>query len=374
MLAFASFATASALMVAPASAGDPPITLPSNPKGLPAPVTLPAGVDPPSPYLPQVSCNPVNMAGPVKLRALVLKTYGEGGAGGISRSCTEGISEHSEGRAWDWMVDVGDASERAAAANFLGWVTANSGRNARRLGIMYIIYNKKIWSIYRASEGWRASSGHTDHVHISFSWSGGRGNVSFWTGTVGTTDLGPCVKFAGTYGMLTGTPHTGACPAPVPLVKKTSLGDRAYGRTGDTVLKAQGLLGVAKTGKFDAATWTAVKAYQRAHEIPYTGALDQPTWASLSPSSITSSDAWGFTQARAITHGQQYYSGGTLKLGRAGKPVLILQTALLMPIADRNGYFSTKTVAAVKALQASAGLTQDGIVGAEEWQAMADAL
>lgn len=373
MLAFASFAALSAMLTSPAAAS-PPVPFPSSPKGLPAPVTLPSGVDPVSPYLPQVSCSPINMPGVVKLRALVLKTYGEGGAGGISRGCTEGVSEHSEGRAWDWMVDVSDTSERTAAANFLAWVTANNGRNARRLGIMYIIYNKKIWGVYRASEGWRTSSGHTDHVHISFSWNGARGNTSFWTGKVGTIDLGPCIRFTGTYGALTSTPRTGACPQTKSLLKATSLGNRAYGRTGDTVAKAQGLLGITKTARFDAATWTAVKAYQKAHDIPYTGALDQPTWASLSPSSMTSNAVAGYTRSEAIRYGVLNYSDNTFQRGYVGKAAMMLQTALGMPTRDRNGFFNTVTLAAVQRLQASAGLTQDGIVRAEEWQALADAL
>ena len=374
MLAFASLVLGSALMASPAAAGDPPITLPSSPKGLPAPVTLPSGVDPAPPYLPQVSCSPVDMPGVAKLRTLVLKTYGEGGAGGASRGCTEGLSEHSEGRAWDWMVDVGDKSERAAAANFIGWATADNGRNARRLGIMYIIYNKKIWAVYRASEGWRPNSGHTDHVHISFSWNGARGNTSFWTGKVGAIDLGPCIAFTGTYAALTTTPRTSACPRTESLVKKTSLPGRAYGNTGATVLKAQGLLGVKKTSKFDAATWAAVKTYQRDHDVPLTGTLDQPTWASLSPSTVTSNVVDGYTKGEAIAYGTLNYSNSTIKQGQVGKAALFLQTALGMPAADRNGYFSTKTLAAVQKLQASAGLAQNGVVRAEEWQAMADAL
>jgi peptidoglycan hydrolase-like protein with peptidoglycan-binding domain len=374
MLAFASLVAISALLASPAAAGDPPITLPSSPKGPTAPVTLPAEADPASPYLPQTSCSPIDMPGVVKLRALVLKTYGEGGAGAIHHGCTEGVSEHSEGRAWDWMVDVGDTSERTAAANFIGWATANGGRNARRLGIMYIIYNKKIWAIYRASEGWRTSSGHTDHVHISFSWNGARGNTSFWTGKVGTIDLGPCIRFAGTYAARTSTPRTTACPRTATLLKTTSLGDRAFGRTGDTVAKAQGLLGVSRTAKFDTATWNAVKAYQRAHDIPYTGALDQPTWASLSPSSVTSNAVAGYSRGEAIAYGVQNYSGSTFQRGYVGRGALFLQTALGMPTRDRNGFFDTATLAAVQKLQASAGLTQDGIVRAEEWQALADAL
>jgi peptidoglycan hydrolase-like protein with peptidoglycan-binding domain len=211
-------------------------------------------------------------------------------------------------------------------------------------------------------------------VHISFSWNGARGNTSFWTGKVGTIDLGPCIRFTGTYGVRTSTPRAGACPGSSGLVKRTSLGNRQYGTTGTTVAKAQALLGVPKTSRFDGPTWTAVSAYQRAHDIPYTGVLDQPTWASLSPSSVEASVVAGYSRAEAITYGAERFSSRTIKQVDVGTPVLFLQTALGMPVADRNGYFNSVTLAAVKRLQASAGLTQDGVVRAEEWQALADAL
>ncbi|MEJ7636073.1 peptidoglycan-binding domain-containing protein [Aeromicrobium sp.] len=374
VIVLAALAMGAGLLASPALAGDPPVALASSPTGLRGPVALPSGVDPASPYLPQISCSPIDMPGVVKLQALVLKTYAEGRSGGISRGCTDGLSEHSEGRAWDWMVDVGDRSEKAAAADFLSWVTRNDGRNARRLGIMYVIYNKKIWSVYRAGEGWRTSSGHTDHVHVSFSWNGARGNTSFWTGKVGAIDYGPCVRFTGTYGARTSTPRTGSCPPSSGLLVKTSLGDRQYGRTGDTVAKAQVLLGVTKTSRFDAATWSAVKKYQRAHDIPYTGVLDQPTWASLSRSSVTSRVVSGYTRSEAVAYGLEHYSGSTIKRTNVGKATMFLQIALGLPAADRNGFFDTVTLAAVKKMQESAGLTQDGVVRGEEWRAMAVAL
>lgn len=358
------------LLAAPAAAGEPPIKLPASPRGLKAPATLPDGVDPASPYLPQVSCSPLDMAGVLKLRNLVLKTYGEGGKGGISRGCTDGLSEHSEGRAWDWMVDVHDKSEKAAAANFLSWVTRKDGRNARRLGIMYVIYNKKIWSVYNTKGGWRSSSGHTDHVHVSFSWNGARGNVSFWTGKVGRIDYGPCARFKGTYAARTSTPRATACATPGPLLHKTSLGQRAYGRSGATVKKAQRLLDVPTTSRFDEATWTAVRRYQRTHDIPRTGVLDHPTWASLSPADVTYRAVEGYTRDEAIAYGIDHYSDGVIAPGRAARPVVFLQTALGLPRAVRNGFYGAETRAAVKQVQKTAGLTADGIVRGEEWKAL----
>ncbi|MCW2748910.1 MAG: hypothetical protein JWR83_20 [Aeromicrobium sp.] len=355
---------------APSYAGAPPITLPAHPQGLVGPVDLPDGLDPASPYLPQVSCSPIDMPGVVKLQALVLKTYGEGGIGAIHHGCTEGVSEHSEGRAWDWMASTADKKQKAAAANFISWVTKNHGENARRLGIMYIIYNKKIWAIYREREGWRPSYDHVDHVHISFSWNGARGNTSFWTGKVGVIDKGPCIRFAGTYAVRTNTPRQGSCRPTSELLKKTSLGQRAYGSTGTTVAKGQTLLGVKKTSTFDGATWTAVKKYQLAHDIPGTGVLDQPTWASLSPGSVTSQVVTGYTQKQAAAYGLAHYGSTTVQKADVDPAVMFLQTALHLAVADRNGYFGAVTEASVKAMQTTAGLEPTGVVGKAEWQAL----
>ncbi len=357
------------MTVAPAHAGSPPVPLPSKPTGLTAPVKQPTAVDPPSTYLPQSMCYPTDLPGVVKLRDLVLQTYDVGGAGNISRGCTEGVSEHSEGRAWDWMVNPKNAKEKAAAADFLAWATRNNGENARRLGIMYMIHNKKIWAIYRAKDGWRTSSGHTDHIHISFSWNGARGTTSFWTGKVAPVDRGPCSRFAGTLGVLTSAPRAGSCPNTSALVKKTSRPNRYYGSTGSNVKAAQQLLGLSQTGTFDRTMWWSVRRFQQANELPYTGTLDAPTWSTLSPADVTSRTTWGYTQDKAIAYGLKR-SSKTLSTPMVGTDVAILQVALKMKLAQRNGYFGPLTVAAVKRFQASAGLSQSGRVGTAEWKAM----
>ena len=355
---------------ATAATGQPPVTLPAEPTGLTSAVTLPAEVDPVSPYLPQVSCNPVDMVGPMRLRDLVLATYGIGGRGNISRGCNDGLSEHSEGRAWDWMVDVDNPVEQAAAADFLAWVTRDDGLNARRLGIMYVIYNKSIWSVYNTKAGWRKSYGHTDHVHVSFSWNGARGNTSFWTGAVGAVDFGPCARFTGTYAAPTDTPRATRCGAPSAALVKTSRPNRQLTSTGAAVRAAQAMLGVPVTSRFDAATQSAVRAYQRAHDLPATGALDQPTWASLDRPSITKRVVTGFNRTKAATYGVKHYSSTKLAQGRAAKAVVILQTALGMSVRDRNGYFGPSTQAAVQRVEAAAGLAPDGVVRGEEWRAI----
>lgn len=361
-------------MRAASVAGAAPITLPASPAGLRSPVALPDAIDPKSPYLPQTSCHPVDMAGTVKLRERVLATYGQGGRGNISRGCNGVTSEHSEGRAWDWMIDPDDEAQTAAAADFLSWLTRNDGLQARRLGVMYVIYNKKIWSIYRSKEGWRPNSGHTDHIHVSLSWNGARGNVSFWTGKVSPVDLGPCVRFRGSYAVPATSARTGACPPVSKALVKTKQPNRAFGSTGKAVTHGQKLLAVPATGLFDAKTWTAVKTYQRAHDLPATGVLDQPTWASLDPAGITYRSVKGYSAARAAAYGVKKYPKAAFKRGRVHRGIVFLQTALGLPKADRNGFYDAVTLAAVKKMQKAAGLKADGAVRSEEWRALVSSL
>jgi hypothetical protein len=145
-----------------------------------------------APYQPQATCSPRPKPGAVGFQRIVLASFPATGSAGISRACSVGgRSEHKEGRAWDWAVTVSSPSDRAAARKVFGWLfraDANGRRfaMARRLGVMYIIHNRRIWGSYRANEGWRPYVGanpHTDHVHFSFSWAGARKQTSYWDGT-----------------------------------------------------------------------------------------------------------------------------------------------------------------------------------------------
>lgn len=72
--------------------------------------------------------------------------------------------EHSQGIAVDIMVS-GDR----------GWEVAEFVRaNHAALGVSYLIYAQKIWSVERSGEGWRgmsdrgsATANHYDHVHVT---------------------------------------------------------------------------------------------------------------------------------------------------------------------------------------------------------------
>jgi len=353
-----------------------PVPFPRNPHGLTSPVKLPAEVEDPAPSQMQVSCNPVVQPGVRRLRDLALSTYRKGSDSGVVRSCVSGgDSEHKEGRAWDWGLSVANDAQRAAAGDFLAWLTADSGRQARRLGVMYVIYNRKIWSTYRIAEGWRAYTGsdpHTSHIHLSFSWAGARGRTSFWTGRVAGVDYGPCVVFRGQLARLTDRANRQPCPAPAERVRRSSRGSAMYGATGNQVVRnAQRLLGTGVTGTFDAATWAAVKEYQRAHDLPVTGVLDNPTWASLAPASVTWSVTQGYSPRQAARYAYGNLSDVTLHRGSAGTAVAFLQTALKLPVADRNGLLAAHTASAVRAFKAQHGLVRNAAVTTEVWRLLA---
>lgn len=148
----------------------------------------------------QSKCDPKAKPGVLAFQAMVLRAYPGTGAGSISRACSVGgQSEHKEGRAWDWSVNVAVPSQKSAADELIKWLGAddeygNDSAMARRLGIMYVIWNRRMW---HPGSGWsvycvQKKAGckdpddgglrhpHTDHVHFSFTWDGARKETSFW--------------------------------------------------------------------------------------------------------------------------------------------------------------------------------------------------
>ncbi|MEP6760418.1 MAG: hypothetical protein ABJA93_03535 [Sporichthyaceae bacterium] len=158
-------------------------------------------IEPFARYAPQIKCTPRARPGVVNFSRRVLRAYPGTRSLGIVRACSVGgLSEHKEGRAWDWGgLNAHRAADRRKVANLAAWLFAtdrhgNRAANARRLGIQYIIWNGRIWGSYRWASGWRYYSGanrHTDHVHISFTWAGANMNTSFWTGRVGGVNWTP---------------------------------------------------------------------------------------------------------------------------------------------------------------------------------------
>ena len=157
-------------------------------------------VEPFARYDPQSTCSPKVKAGTKTLGRWIVSTY-RGGYGSTSRSCRgRSVSEHKEGRAFDWRLNAGSRTDRARAAKFLTRITATGPTGeqaelARRMGVMYVIWSDRIYAAYDGfrPRAYRSSScrgkklskcprtlRHRDHVHISLSRSGAKARTSFY--------------------------------------------------------------------------------------------------------------------------------------------------------------------------------------------------
>ena len=200
-------------------AGGHVVALPAQ--AAPATVGSSSAIEAFAPYQGQVVCDPVARVGAVALRQLVLASYPGTSDAGITRACTTGgASEHKEGRAWDWRVSTSNPTQVLQVADLMTWLLApdqygNQAAMARRLGIMYMIWDAKVWKSYQASRGWQPYTGgspHTDHVHFSLSWAGAYGLTSYWTGRVAPVVPGPAPLVTPTAGR---APVTGPVGPPI---------------------------------------------------------------------------------------------------------------------------------------------------------------
>ncbi|HYH33509.1 MAG TPA: hypothetical protein VD814_00005, partial [Nocardioides sp.] len=119
-----------------------------------------AAIEPLARYQPQTTCSPRAKAGVVDLSRRLLRAYPGTRSLGIVRACAAGgRSEHKEGRAFDWGgLRASRAADRAKVKNFTTWLFAkdrhgNRYAMARRLGIQYVIWNRRIWGSYAAGSG-----------------------------------------------------------------------------------------------------------------------------------------------------------------------------------------------------------------------------
>jgi hypothetical protein len=228
--AFVSVALAVALLVGPA------ITRRSMAGAAPINRAFGPAIDPLASYVGQTTCDPTAKPGAIALRDLLEVTYPTTSSLGIGRECTVGgMSEHKEGRAYDWAVDAYNPTQLGYAEDFLKWLLApdsygNRFAMARRLGIMYIIWNQMTWKAYAPDKGWQpyvGASPHTDHVHFSLSWDGANAITSWYVpltppapgkGYWLPTNLGVAFPFAApTYGSLNTVPRlpiVGLAPTP----------------------------------------------------------------------------------------------------------------------------------------------------------------
>ena len=160
-----------------------------------APYLMP--LEPYAGYQPQSTCRRTPKPG-VLLLADWLVARG-GGYGPISRSCAgSSTSEHKESRAFDWLLDATNPADQAVAAALLDELLAPDDTGAthalaRRMGIMYIIWDDRMYASYDGfaekrylSSGCRsrrtcsATLRHRDHMHISLTRQGARGRTSWY--------------------------------------------------------------------------------------------------------------------------------------------------------------------------------------------------
>jgi len=160
-----------------------------------APYLMP--MEPYAGYQPQTTCKRKPKAGVLMLADWLVARGG--GYGAIARSCAgSSRSEHKEARAFDWILDATDPAEKALADAMLDEVLApdDTGQPhalARRMGIMYIIWDDRMYASYDGfvpkrylSSGCRTKRTcsptlrHRDHVHVSLTRKGAKGRTSWY--------------------------------------------------------------------------------------------------------------------------------------------------------------------------------------------------
>jgi hypothetical protein len=152
-------------------------------------------------YQPAATCHPKPRPGTAVLGRWVPRRFGGSDGmsrpGGRKRSVT---SEHQTGRAIDWFNDVRTASDRRRVRLFFHALfdadrRGNADARARRMGVMYVIWNDHMypaWNGFRP-EPYLSSSckrlktcsktlRHRNHVHISLDGRGARGLTSWYAG------------------------------------------------------------------------------------------------------------------------------------------------------------------------------------------------
>ena len=279
----------------------------------PTPAGLPKAIEPLATYVEQTACQPTVRPGTAKLAQLLASTYRAYSATAWSSTYACGTdgnrSEHYDGRAIDWMVDIHNSRQYTAARSAISWLLATDAAGhhfamARRLGVMYLIYDNRMWGAWDGR--WESYNNcshlparsydnacHRTHMHISLSWSGALGRTSYWTKRVAPTDYGPCrpsdLNWAYRYTGVRLLPClefpllkalASASAVKHALVKYSGAGVHA-GSHGPAVSAVQRALHLSDTAYFDAKTVAAVRNFQTTHGCYVSGRMNPGTWRAL---------------------------------------------------------------------------------------------
>jgi peptidoglycan hydrolase-like protein with peptidoglycan-binding domain len=280
---------AARLLVVALAAGTLSISAPSPAQAAtqpvpPTPAGLTASIEALQPYVGQSVCDPVSKPGVSAFRDLLLNTYPGSSSLGIVRDCgAGGQSEHKEGRAFDWGMNAANATQAAQVDALLSWLLrtdqyGNPDAMLRRLGIMYIIWNKKMFRAYAPEKGWTAYTGdseHTDHVHFSFGWSGANKVTSYWDGTVAPT------QYSANPAPTPMTPVPFRSPDNIAILRNYGGLTLKSGSTGAAVVALQKVLGLDADGSYGSKTTAAVNAFKTSVNLPADGSFDPASWSAL---------------------------------------------------------------------------------------------
>ena len=268
-------------------------------------------IEPLAPYVEQTSCQPGYRPGTAMLARLLVHTYPNTSFGGAYACGTDGTrSEHYDGRAVDWMNSVRNPVQAMQAASVIKFLLStdqygNQFAMARRMGIMYIIWDNHIWGTW--SGKWEDYNGctktpapaldnacHRNHLHFSMSWDGALGYTSFWSRrVVSTPDYGVCrpkdLNWAADYAAYRTvpcpryprvSPPAGSSAVMVGLVNYS--GAALFpGMTGEPVKAIQRAFNKPVTGRYDAVTVGAVNRFKVARRLPGNSVVDPATWRAL---------------------------------------------------------------------------------------------
>ena len=148
------------------------------------------------------------------------------------------------------MRSVRVPAEKEMVDTFVAWLLAPAADGtphemARRLGIMYVIWDNRMIRMYDPGRGWTNyrncldprnsgtnldTSCHRNHVHLSMSWDGAAGLTSWWTGVPQTQPY--CARTTTAAARGVGVPRVVADPGAIPgfvAVPPTTVLDTAAG-------------------------------------------------------------------------------------------------------------------------------------------------
>lgn len=130
------------------------------------------------------------------------------------------------------------------------------------------------------------------------------------------------------------------------------------------------------TGYFGEQTEASVKSFQKVFGLPETGVVDRRTWNDLYRAYL------GIIESVPLSEGNDIilYPGIVLKEGMTNEYIRILQNYLsyihetypTIPAVNTTGYFGPLTKNSVMAFQRQFGLTPNGLVNANTWNAIAN--